>query len=70
MPHVSRPLRERLIDVEDIEKDRARGRAQRDVAPRRSLARLVPSIKRSTTSTSSRPPAKAGEIPVADDPFR
>ena len=33
MPDVSRPLRERLIDFEDVEKDRARGRAQREVAP-------------------------------------
>ncbi|CPR02709.1 hypothetical protein BN971_00224 [Mycobacterium bohemicum DSM 44277] len=48
MPGVSRPLRERLIDFEDVEKDRARGRAQRDVAPRRSLARLVPSSRGAT----------------------
>jgi hypothetical protein len=48
MPDVSRPLRERLTDFEDVEKDRARGRAQRDVAPRRSLAQLVPASRGAT----------------------
>jgi hypothetical protein len=38
MAEVSRPLRERLIEFEDVETDRARGRAQRETAPRLSLA--------------------------------
>lgn len=40
-PTFSRPLRERLIPVEDTAADAERGRAQRKSAPRRSLAQLV-----------------------------
>lgn len=42
MPTISRPLRERLIPVENTAEDLERGRAQRKSAPRRSLASLVP----------------------------
>lgn len=45
---VSRPLRERLIDLEDADEAAARGRAQRKVAPRRSLAQLVRSQRSAT----------------------
>ncbi len=48
MADVSRPLRERLIDLEDVEADRARGRAQRKTAPRHRLAELVPSNRSAT----------------------
>lgn len=43
MVDVSRPLRERLIALEDEDVAAARGRAQRKTAPRSSLAQLVPS---------------------------
>jgi uncharacterized protein (DUF2252 family) len=45
---VSRPLRERVIDVEVVADDVARGRALRKTAPRRALAELVP-CRRSAT---------------------
>ncbi|ORA40003.1 DUF2252 domain-containing protein [Mycobacterium aquaticum] len=41
-------LRERVIDIEDAEQDVARGRALRKMAPRRSLAQLVPSSRSAT----------------------
>lgn len=41
----SRPLRERVIAVENTDDDIARGRAQRKVVPRRDLAQLVPSTR-------------------------
>jgi len=44
----SRPLRERVIDVEVVEKDVARGRALRKTVPRRTLAELVPSRRSAT----------------------
>jgi uncharacterized protein (DUF2252 family) len=44
----ARPLRERVIDVEVIEDDLARGRALRKTAPRRALAELV-ACRRSAT---------------------
>jgi uncharacterized protein (DUF2252 family) len=43
-----RPLRERVIDVEVVEDDLARGRALRKTASRRALAELVP-CRRSAT---------------------
>jgi hypothetical protein len=45
---VHRPLRERLIDLEDAGESTARGRAHRKVAPRRSLAELVGSSRSAT----------------------
>ena len=45
MTDVSRPLRERMIPVEDIDTDMARGRARRKVVPRRALAHLVPTTR-------------------------
>lgn len=47
-PTLSRPLRERLIQVEDPAKDLERGRAIRRSAPRSSLARLVPAARPAT----------------------
>src|SRR5262245_15229965 len=44
----SRPLRERVIEVEVVKDDVARGRALRKTAPRRALAELVP-CRRSAT---------------------
>lgn len=41
----SRPLRERVLNVENTEDDLARGRAQRKIVPRRTLAQLVPSTR-------------------------
>lgn len=43
-----RPLRERLIEIEDVARDVARGRALRKAAPRRALAELVPSPRSAT----------------------
>jgi uncharacterized protein (DUF2252 family) len=43
MTNVERPLRERVFAVESRATDVARGRALRKVAPRRTLAQLVPS---------------------------
>ena len=43
MANVERPLRERLIALEDVAADAARGRSSRKAVPRRSLAELVPS---------------------------
>lgn len=48
MENISRPLRERLMEFEDVAADLARGRDQRKSAPRTTLAELVPS-KRSAT---------------------
>ena len=48
MEHISRPLRDRLVDVEDVAADFANGRAQRKTAPRTSLADLVPSTRSAT----------------------
>jgi hypothetical protein len=48
MAEVSRPLRDRLIEFEDVETDHARGRAQRKTAPRLSLAELVASNRNAT----------------------
>lgn len=48
MAEVSRPLRERLIPLEDEDAAAARGRAQRKTAPRSSLAELVPSARSAT----------------------
>lgn len=48
MVDVSRPLRERLLEIEDPANDTARGRALRTAAPRRDLARLVPSSRSAT----------------------
>ena len=45
---VSRPLRERLIVLEDDDVAAARGRSQRKTASRRSLAELVPSGRSAT----------------------
>lgn len=42
MEDVSRPLRERVIALENADDDVARGREQRKVVPRRTLAQLVP----------------------------
>lgn len=48
MATFDRPLRERMIAVEDPGADAALGRAHRKIAPRRSLARLVPSPRPAT----------------------
>lgn len=45
MEDVSRPLRERLVAVESVEEDLARGREMRKVVPRRTLAQFVPSTR-------------------------
>jgi len=45
MTDVSRPLRERVIRVEDIDNDVARGRARRKVVPRRCLAHFMPTTR-------------------------
>lgn len=48
MAEVTRPLRERLVVLEDDDAAAARGRAQRKTAPRGSLAQLVPSSRSAT----------------------
>ena len=48
MENLSRPMRERLLDVENVAADLARGREQRRVAPRKALAELVPSPRNAT----------------------
>ena len=48
MVDVRRPLRERLLEIEDVAIDTARGRGLRKAAPRRDLARLVPSARTAT----------------------
>lgn len=44
----NRSLRERIIDIEDVDADVASGRALRQTAPRRALAQLVPSPRSAT----------------------
>ena len=48
MSTVERPLRQRIIELEDSEEDFARGRALRKTTPRRSLAELVPASRSAT----------------------
>lgn len=48
MVDVSRPLRERLINLEDDDTAAARGRAHRKLVPRSSLAELVPAPRSAT----------------------
>ncbi len=48
MVNFERPLRERLIQLENELDDLTRGRALRKTAPRRSLAQLVPSSRSAT----------------------
>lgn len=48
MEDISRPLRERLLDVEEFATDFARGREQRKTSPRKHLAELVPSARSAT----------------------
>ncbi|WP_124713622.1 DUF2252 domain-containing protein [Mycolicibacterium nivoides] len=43
-----RPLRDRVIEIEDVSHDVARGRALRKAAPRRALAELIPSRRGAT----------------------
>lgn len=43
-----RALRERVIDLEETDHDRARGRALRKITPRRELAQLTPSDRSAT----------------------
>ncbi len=45
MVNVERPLRERVIAFENVDEDLARGRALRRIAPRSTLAQLVPSTR-------------------------
>lgn len=45
MEDISRPLRERAVAFENVDDDAARGRALRKVAPRSTLAQLVPSTR-------------------------
>ncbi len=45
MEDISRPLRERMVAFENVDDDLARGRDLRKVAPRRTLAQLVPSTR-------------------------
>lgn len=45
MEDVSRPLRDRVIAVENADEDVARGRERRKAVPRRTLAQLVPSTR-------------------------
>jgi uncharacterized protein (DUF2252 family) len=45
MDEVSRPLRQRMIAVENTDDDAGSGRAQRKAVPRRALAQLVPSTR-------------------------
>lgn len=49
----NRSLRERVIDIEDVGQDVARGRALRKTAPRRTLAELVPSGRSATEILSA-----------------
>ena len=48
MGSIERPLRERVIDVENVQNDIIRGRALRKTFPRRDLAELVPSTRSAT----------------------
>lgn len=48
MVMMERPLRQRVVTLENPEQDIARGRALRKTAPRGSLARLVPSPRSAT----------------------
>jgi hypothetical protein len=45
MEDIARPLRERLVAFENVDDDRARGRALRKAVPRSALAQLVPSTR-------------------------
>ena len=45
MEDIARPLRERMVAFENVDDDRARGRALRKAVPRGALAQLVPSTR-------------------------